>query len=223
VTDRRPLTAYDVIEAPPLRLDALVELAALVLGVPCAVVNVFTADSQHQVSASGFQGSVTPREEAVCRHVVETGTPILVEDASWDERFAGTPMGFYGSHPLRTSEGAVIGTLCVFDHRPRPVTAEAGQRLARLADSIVSVLELELATRGAGEADERLARFAGRVRHDLKNPLTSISLSLESLEMEVTDDHQAQTLARARRGVDRMNALLDDLREIAARAPGDDG
>jgi hypothetical protein len=194
VTDRRPLTVYDVIEAPPRRLDALVELAALVLGVPCAVVNVFTADSQHQVSASGFQGSVTPREEAVCRHVVETGTPILVEDASWDERFAGTPMGFYGSHPLRTSEGAVIGTLCVFDHRPRPVTAEAGQRLARLAD-----------------------------RHDLKNPLTSISLSLESLEMEVTDDHQAQTLARARRGVDRMNALLDDLREIAARAPGDDG
>jgi signal transduction histidine kinase len=96
---------------------------------------------------------------------------------------------------------------------------------------VVDVLELELASRRLSEANarlaasnDRLAHFAGQVSHDLKNPLTSISLSLEALELEVTDDYQAETIARARRGVDRMGDLIGNLLEFATQgvAPGDD-
>ncbi len=236
----RVLAAYDALDRPPRReLDALVELAARVAGVPFAAVNLFTADTQHQVATTGFEGTDSAREDALCRVVVESGQPIMLEDARSDRRFADSPwttgevgdVKFYGSHPLTTPSGVVIGTLCVFDSATHAVDDEAARGLAQLADRVVDVLELELASRRLREvnarlatSNERLAHFAGQVSHDLKNPLTSISLSLESLELEVTDPYQVDTVARARRGVDRMTAMIGGLLDFAAQgaAPGDD-
>jgi signal transduction histidine kinase len=236
----RVLAAYDVLGRPPRRaLDALVELAAQVAGVPFAAVNLFSRDVQHPVATSGFEGETTPRDDAMCRLVVESGEPIMVEDAARDARFEGNPwttgeladVRYYGSQPLRTPSGVVIGTLCVFDNEAHQVTPEAAKGLEQLADRVVDVLELELASRRLSEvnarlsaSNDRLAHFAGQVSHDLKNPLTAISLSLEALELELTDPYQTDTLARARRGVDRMGGLISNLLEFATQgaAPGDD-
>ncbi|HSU01011.1 MAG TPA: GAF domain-containing sensor histidine kinase [Nocardioides sp.] len=236
----RVLATYDVVGGPARReLDALVELAAQVAGVPFAAVNLLSAHSQHQVATSGFEGGDSPIETSMCRLVVESGEPIMVEDAGADERFDLNPwttgddpeVRFYGSHPLRTPAGVVIGTLCVFDHDTHPATPETARALAQLADRVVDVLELELASRLLSDANarlstsnERLAHFAGQVSHDLKNPLTSVSLSLESLELDVTEADQVDTVARARRGVERMNGLIDNLLEFATQgqAPGDE-
>ncbi|WP_374456540.1 ATP-binding protein [Nocardioides sp.] len=236
----RALATYDVIGGPPRReLNALVDLAAQVAGVPFAAVNLLSSRHQHQVATAGFEGETTPCDDSMCRQVVESGQPIMLDDASQDPRFADNPwttgeiadVKYYGSHPLRTPDGVVIGTLCVFDSEAHQVTPEAARGLAQLADRVVDVLELELASRRLSEvnlrlstSNERLANFAGQVSHDLKNPLTSISLSLEALELEVTDDYQVDTVARARRGVDRMNDMIANLLEFASQgdAPGDD-
>ena len=228
------LATYDVLDGRQRReLSALVDLAAHVSGVPYAAVNLLSSHAQHQVATSGFEGADSPVEDAMCRVVVESGQPIMLEDASQDARFAHNPMTtgemasvrFYASHPLHTPAGVVIGTLCVFDNDTHPVTPEAARGLSQLADRVVDVLELELASRRLSEANarlstsnERLAHFAGQVSHDLKNPLTSVSLSLESLEMEVTDADQADTLARARRGIERMDGLISNLLEFASQA-----
>ena len=234
------LAAYDVLDAPPRReLEALVDLAAQVAGVPFAAINLFSPALQHQVATAGFDGQATPREESMCRLVVESGRAVMVEDAGHDPRFAGSPwttgqladIKYYGSHPLRTPGDVVIGTLCVFDTESHEVTAESATGLAQLADRVVDVLELELTSRRLSEvnarlstANERLESFAGQVSHDLKNPLTSVSLSLEALELEVTDDYQLETLARARRGVDRMDAMISNLLTFATEgaAPGNE-
>jgi signal transduction histidine kinase len=234
------LETYDVLDRPPRReLDALVELAAQVAGVPFAAVNLFSTHTQHQVATAGFEGQDSTREDSMCRLVVESGAPIVLEDAALDVRFAGNPwvtgeiadVKYYGSQPLRTPEGLVIGTLCVFDREAHAVTPEATRGLAQLADRVVDVLELELASRRRNElnlrlntSNERLAHFAGQVSHDLKNPLTSVSLSLEALELEVTDPYQVETVERARRGVARMSGLISNLLEFATQgaAPGDD-
>lgn len=236
----RALAAYDVVGGPPRReLDALVELAAQVAGVPFAAVNLFTSSTQHQVATSGFEGQDSPREDSMCRLVVESGAPIVLADAAHDVRFAGNPwvsgeiadVRFYGSQPLRTPDGVVIGTLCVFDNKAHAVTPDAARGLAQLAERVVDVLELELASRRLSElnlrlntSNERLAHFAGQVSHDLKNPLTSVSLSLEALELEVTDPYHVETVSRARRGVDRMSGLISNLLEFASQgaAPGED-
>ena len=236
----RVLATYDVIGGPARReLDALVELAAQVAGVPFAAVNLLSSHSQHQVATAGFDGEDSAIEDAMCRLVVESGEPIIVADASRDARFSDNPwttgeiahVKYYGSHPLRTPADVVIGTLCVFDNHSHQVTPEMAKGLAQLADRVVDVLELELTSRLLTEANarlstsnERLAHFAGQVSHDLKNPLTSVSLSLESLELDVTEPDLADTVARARRGVERMNGLINNLLEFASQgaAPGDD-
>ncbi len=236
----RVLATYDVVGSPPRReLDALVDLAAQVVGVPFATVNLLSTELQHQVATVGFDGGVSPREDSMCRVVVDTGEAVMVEDASQDPRWADSPwtngdladVRFYGSHPLRTPAGVVIGTLCVFDNETHQVTPEAEKGLSQLADRVVDVLELELASRRLSEvnarlstSNERLAHFAGQVSHDLKNPLTSISLSLETLELDIVDADQVDTLNRAQRGVDRMSGLISNLLEFASRgdAPGDD-
>ena len=236
----RALATYGVLRSAPRReLGALADLAAQVSGVPFATVNLLDTEHQHQVATVGFDGAVSPREDSMCRVVVETGQPVMVEDASRDPRWADNPwtngqlaqVRFYASHPLTTPDGVTIGTLCVFDNETRRVTPEAAKGLAQLADRVVDVLELELASRRLAEANgrlstsnERLAHFAGQVSHDLKNPLTSVSLSLESLEMEISEDFQADTVARARRGVERMAGLINNLLEFASQgaAPGDE-
>ncbi|NPD06720.1 GAF domain-containing sensor histidine kinase [Nocardioides sp. zg-1308] len=233
------IAAYGVVDAPPRReLSALVDLAAQVAGVPFAAVNLLDAESQHAIATRGFPPERMPIEESMCRRVVESGRPVMVEDASRDERWSHSPwttgeradVRFYGSHPLTTPAGVVIGTLCVYDDETHEVTPEAAKGLAQLADRVVDVLELELASRRLSEANarlstsnERLAHFAGQVSHDLKNPLTSVSLSLETLELDVTEPDQADTVARARRGVDRMTGLINNLLEFASQgdAPGD--
>ena len=98
----------------------------------------------------------------------------MLEDAGQDPRFADNPWttgelgaacSYYGSHPLRTPGGVVIGTLCVFDDEAHPVISEAAGGLAQLADRVVDVLELELASRRLSEVNARLEqvqRAAGR-------------------------------------------------------------
>lgn len=236
----RVLATYDVVGGPGRReLDALVELAAQVAGVPMATINLLSSHSQHQVATAGFEGSDSPIEQSMCRLVVESEQAIMVEDAGKDERFVANPwttgelanVKFYGSHPLRTPSGVVIGSLCVFDNKTHAVTPETAKGLEQLADRVVDVLELELASRRLSEANarlstsnERLVHFAGQVSHDLKNPLTSVSLSLESLELDVTEPDQLDTVARARRGIERMNGLIDNLLEFATegQSPGED-
>lgn len=237
----RVVATYDVVGGPARReLDALVELAAQVADVPFAAVSLFSAQSQHQVATTGFSGEAAPIERSMCRIVVDSGQPMMLEDAGRDARFADSPwtngelarVKFYGSHPLRTPGGVVVGTLCVFDEEARQVTPETAKGLAQLADRVVDVLELELTSRRLAEvnarlstSNDRLAHFAAQVSHDLKNPLTSVSLSLEALELEVVEPYQAATVSRARRGVDRMTGLINNLFEFATQgsaAPGDD-
>ena len=227
------LKAYDVLERPPGRaLLSLVDLAARVAGVPYATINLFTSDTQHQVATSGFTGGTASRADSMCAISLETREPMHTADAREDPRFSENryttgdlgSIRYYGAQPLRTPEGVVIGTLCVYDEEVRPVISETTGDLAMLADRVVDVLELELASRRLNEVNERLGRanerletFAGQVSHDLKNPLTSVSLSLELLEQEFEGEFEAQkTIARARRASARMDELIDHLLEFAS-------
>ena len=67
--------------------------------------------------------------------------------------------------------------------------------------------------------DERLAAFAGQVTHDLKTPLTTMSLSLELIRDELEDGAAAEDvlplITRALRGSARMTAMIEDVLAFA--------
>lgn len=233
------LDRYRVLEEPPRQdLLALVEIAAQVAGVPMATINLITATEQVQVAAAGFDASVCAREDSMCNVVLHVGHPVIVPDASRDERFRDNPfvtgvigrVRFYATHQLVTPAGVVIGTLCVFDEQPRTLTEEQEHALAALADRVVDLLELELRTRELSStvvtmerlhaelerSNEQLAAFAGQVSHDLRNPLTALSMSLRLIDeqlagAEVDADEITWLVGRALRGADRMQSLMDAL------------
>ena len=59
--------------------------------------------------------------------------------------------------------------------------------------------------------NERLDEFASIVGHDLRNPLNTLSISLELAEETGDEEH----FERATRSVDRMEGLIDDLLALA--------
>ncbi|HEY4187568.1 MAG TPA: ATP-binding protein [Polyangia bacterium] len=62
---------------------------------------------------------------------------------------------------------------------------------------------------------EELEAFAGRVAHDLLNPLAAVELSMSQAERAEDPTRRATALARARRASGRARRLIDDLLAFA--------
>jgi signal transduction histidine kinase len=221
-------------------LQALAEIATHVSGAPYAVVNLIDAHFQHQVAAVGISPSVCAREDSMCAVTMVSPEPVVVDDAREDPRFAANPwvtgqlgrVRFYASSQLRTPSGAVFGTLCAFDERPHRLDTRQRRSLDLLAHQVVDVLELRRSTRLLATAvrdltaaraellrsNGELAGFAGRVSHDLRNPLAGLGGFLELLAENPAvagDRTAAHQVHRARAAAGRMHALVEELLEYA--------
>lgn len=214
-------------------LDNLVVLAADVCRVPFAVINIITADQQHQIAARGIEASVCSREDSMCAQVFRYGHTVMVEDCLEDPRFRGNPfvtgeiaeVRFYASTPLITAEGDALGTLCVFDDSPGSITPQQSRSLEILATQIMDILNLQLRTRELSTAlqelkrsNELLAEFAGRVSHDLQGPLTSIRGFAEMLEDDTAIPARSTSrkyLERIGASAGRMTAMIEELLAFA--------
>lgn len=236
---------YQVIERPPRSdLAAVVEVAAQMAGVPMAAINLFTDIEEHPVVTHGYVAGVRAREDSMCNVVLDVGQQVVVPDASKDERFRNSPnvdgsagaVRFYAAHPLVTPHGVVIGALCVFDDKPRTMSGEQAHALGALADRVVDLLELELRTRKLSgtvaalettqaelrRSNDQLAAFAGQVSHDLRNPLTAVSMALRMIDEAVGSDELPGApddlgwlVKRAIGGSNRMQSLIEDLLAFA--------
>ncbi|NUR08331.1 MAG: GAF domain-containing sensor histidine kinase [Nocardioidaceae bacterium] len=228
---------YGVLGAPPRRdLEALVALAAQICDVPRAAINLITSTEQVQVAAVGMEPGICSRDDSMCAAVLDEDAPVILSDARADPRFADNPfvtgvigrVRFYAANHLVTPDGVAIGTLCVFDDEPRELDERQNEALRSLADRVVDVLELGLRTRQLERSlatltrirdelrrsNELLGSFAGQAAHDLRNPLSSVSMSLEMLgeqESVRSDEDAAWMLERALSGAQRMDRMIADL------------
>lgn len=235
------LERYRVLEDPPGRdLQSLVDLIAEICDVPHAVINMITSTHQHQVVTAGFDASVCSREDSMCAAVMDEPRPIVVADASQDDRFRDNPfvtgeigaVRFYASAPIRTSGGITIGRLCVFDLVPRELSDVQKQALAVMASQVMDLLELrfrstelESSLRQLTEARDELRRsnehltlFAGQVSHDLRTPLTAILVNAELLATEPVvegDAEVAQMVTAVEQAGHRMDAMIQEMLSFA--------
>jgi signal transduction histidine kinase len=95
--------------------------------------------------------------------------------------------------------GALVGTMLV----------------GRWAVSQVARREEEMTAHASAleERNRELDAFAGRVAHDIRGPLGSISLATARLTPKVPQERKSTDILR--RGVQRMEALVDDLLTLA--------
>lgn len=233
VDDQARLAAiarYDVLgDDVPGELRDICVLAAQLVGVSTAAINIIDERFQHQVVAVGFDPMICQRQDSMCYTTLLGGRDVTVPDARRDARYAGSPwvdgrlgaVRFYSSTILKTPDGQPVGTLCVFDEQERVILVDQEQGLRTLARQVVDVLELRARSRELertvqelSRSQEELAAFAGQVSHDLKTPLTA-SLGFTELLQElpsVAEDPVARSyLARCASSGRRMLNMVDDL------------
>ena len=169
------LRALDLLDVPREgEFDALVALAAEVLGCPTSLFNLIDHDRQWAMAVVGAADTQCSREHAFCDHTIRGDRLMVVEDAAADPRFAHNPMvtgpggiRFYAGMPIHARDRAgvrrAIGAICVVDAVPRTLTPEQEaslQRLAMIAEALIQArADARRATATARLAERQSAKL----------------------------------------------------------------
>lgn len=147
------LEEMDLLDTPAEHyLDTLVKLTQKLAQVDTVLISLIDQDRQWFKARIGLDASETPRNVSFCGYAILGEGTLLVPDATHDPRFVDNPLvlnapyiRFYAGHPLRAGNGKAIGTLCMFDPRPR-VLSEAQRTnfkdLATLAEGYLQLRSL---------------------------------------------------------------------------------
>jgi len=129
---------YTPLEA---RFDRLTRLARVGLGTPVAGITLFGEDRVWFKSVNGWDIQELPPERSFCRLVVGADDPLVIEDTRLDPQLRQHPLveeaprfRFYAGYPLRDKENRTVGSLCVFDTRPRTLGPTGLQILRDLGE-----------------------------------------------------------------------------------------
>src|SRR5665213_2314723 len=158
---------YDILDTPPDgAFDRITALAARRFNVPIAIISVVDTDRIWFKSHLGLPVEQIDRKPGLCASAILTREPHILEDASTDIRSLANPLvagdfglRFYAGVPLQTSDGFNLGTLCVIDKKPRPITEDQIEDLKDLASLVMDQLEFRLsALRALAKADKSLTQ-----------------------------------------------------------------
>ncbi|HEY4372836.1 MAG TPA: GAF domain-containing protein [Burkholderiales bacterium] len=130
--------------APDQRLDKLTALAANVFQCPIALVTLIDEHRQWFKSRQGIEGSETPREYAFCATTIQRPVPLIVLDATQDERFQANPyvtgepgVRFYAGAPVIV-DNAALGAVCVVDRQPHERVTDGEMDILRQLAALVA-------------------------------------------------------------------------------------
>lgn len=211
------LRSYDILDTPVEgAFEDITRIASLVCQVPVAVVNLIDDHRQWFKSQIGLGVRETPLDTSFCAHALLQNDFMEISDALLDPRFnrnplvvAGPRLRFYAGALVRTAQGHALGTVCVLDTKPRCLDDEQRRVLRALARQVMTQLELRRALIEASRAcryRERLMAVAG---HDLKQPLTTMTMVLDMLSAETPADKHRIEVAKA--AAARLREELDEL------------
>ena len=150
------LRSYEVLDTQPeASFDDLVRIAAAICAVPSASVSLIDADRQWFKARQGIEDSETARDVSFCGHaILDPQNLMIVADAADDVRFQDNPfvtqedgIRFYAGAPLLSREGHAVGTLCVFDNKPKQLLPFQKEALHALSRQVSQLLELRRVSR----------------------------------------------------------------------------
>ncbi len=131
-------------------LRDIVMLATEICKVPIAMITLMDEDVQLIKVVTGVEMSSNTRENSFCQYLVNSSEVMVVPDASNDQRFYSNPVvtdlgiRFYAGAPLVTESGYHLGTLCIFDQKPRAFSERQKEMLAILSRQVINLMELKI-------------------------------------------------------------------------------
>ena len=146
---------FDILDTPPDGMfDRVTALAARLFDVPIALVTIVDHDRIWFKSKFGLEGvDEIGRDPGLCASAVLQDEPYIVEEARRDPRTLANPLvagkfglQFYAAAPLRTEDGARLGTLCIIDRNPRIFSPQQAEILQGLSDIVMDEMQLRLSS-----------------------------------------------------------------------------
>jgi signal transduction histidine kinase len=191
---------------PEEGFDRLTRLATRVLDVPVALVSLVDEDRQFFKACIGLaepwsSERGTPLTHSFCQHAVESAEPLTIEDAREHplvrENLAIRDLDViaYAGFPLKTREGAVLGTFCAIDSKPRRWTEDDVAFVKEVAAMAMTEIELRTTVRQLEDARAE-AEGNAMMLHELQAISDAALVNLE------TDDLLRELLARVAGAID---------------------
>ena len=135
---------------PEAIFDDLARLAAQICNAPMALISLVDRERHWFKSTVGVDVTEIRRQGTFCDYTIWEEGLLIVPDATNDPRFArcavvtGPPhIRFYAGAPLRSAAGHALGTLCVFDYKPRRLDSRQKDALLTLSRQVLAQMEFK--------------------------------------------------------------------------------
>lgn len=211
------LRKYEILDTPPDNvLDNLTKLTAKLLKVPVAIISLVDEDRIWFKSRYGLPGvTEVPREIGLCASAILFDEFYIIEDTQRDPRTSDHSLvtssfglRFYASVPLTTKEGYNIGSFCVMDKVPRKLEKDEEIILLELTNTIMEQIELKLLVNKTKNRHKDILHLAA---HDLKNPLTLITLQSSLIPYEDDTEEIGRMCQNISDAARKMTRIIDDI------------
>lgn len=160
----KKLYSLEILDTPDeLKFDQITSFVAGICDVESAIISLVDKDRVWFKSRFGFQRTEIPRNISFCDYALHASGPFEVTDTLLDVNFAQSPLvinkpniRFYASMPLITSDNYRIGSICVFDSKPKKLTLQQIDALKIFAANIVTLIESDSYAKKLSESNKYL-------------------------------------------------------------------
>ncbi|MBD0320813.1 MAG: PAS domain S-box protein, partial [Gemmatimonadetes bacterium] len=187
----RPVPGHADSEIPDEAFDRFARLAAALLHAPSAMVTVLDEGRQLFRGCVGLDEELaaarrTPLSHSFCRYVIDSGEPLVVEDARLHPVLRHNPaveehgVVAYAGVPLATRGGRTVGSLSVVSPTPRAWT---DAEVAMLGDLALSVAA-EMAWRAEQAERRRTEEALGASESQLRAIFDEAAVGMAVVDLE---------------------------------------
>ena len=132
-------------------LQDIVMLASYICDSPIALATLMDSEIQWIKAKVGIDVDQMPVKTSFCVQAIKQDEVIVVEDALLDNRFSELPVvtgspniRFYAAAILKSFDGHNVGTLCVYDVKPKILSIKQKSCLEALSKQVSHLMELDL-------------------------------------------------------------------------------
>jgi len=205
------LSYYEILDTPAEKaFDQISLLATDIFDVANAGICFVDDDRIFVKSQIGNQLSLTHQDFSLfLNHDIKVFMPEELAKIKITESFLVTA-------PLKSADGFVIGFLYASGNVDHPGDVKSKNMLAKIAEIVMDKLETRIAIRKTLTAqDDRLHVLI----HDLKNPMTTISLQSELVSRMPNVEEKVSNIAgkinlQSKRMVENLNEILSSAKKI---------
>ena len=224
-TDRlKALHDLDILDSDDeVDFDHLALLASNICETPVSLITLIDSKRQWFKAKVGTEVKETDRSVSFCTYAIEKDEIMKVENMLEDQRFVKNPLvendpkiRSYFGRPIK-HDNQNIGTLCVLDLKPRKLSDQQLEALDIIAHQVELVLSLKKLNIEYNKILDTRKKMSRLVVHDMKNPLTIISLSTQVLEsvQEGQSEVQKRYLDSIKKSGEHLMSLVNKFLDLA--------